>query len=412
MASECEIRNWVAKAVEQTPVFDLHTHLYPASFEKLMLWGIDELLTYHYLIAETMRLTDVSYGDFWSMDKSRQAELIWQTLFIDHAPISEACRGVLTVLEKLGVDTSRRDLGKIRKFFAKQKPEKYVDTVFKLANCSAVVMTNDPLDPVERGYWESVSRIDDRFKTALRIDPVLLNWPKVADQLSELGYKAKGNLSGKTIAEVRRFLEDWIDRLDPLYVACSLPPTWRYPDKSFTTRVLDEAVLPIARERKLPFAIMVGVTRQVNPQLKLAGDAVGKSDIESVHRLCAGNPDNKFMCTMLARENTHELAVAARKHRNLLVFGCWWFLNNPSIIEEMTRMRMELLGESFVPQHSDARVLDQIIYKWSHSRQIIAKVMADKYVDLAAAGWKVTRQDIQRTAENFLSGTFTKFLER
>ena len=32
-------------------------------------------------------------------------------------------------------------------------------------------------------------------------------------------------------------------------------------------------------------------------------------------------------------------------------------LNNPSLVEEITRMRMELLGTSFIPQHSDARVL-------------------------------------------------------
>jgi hypothetical protein len=58
---------------------------------------------------------------------------------------------------------------------------------------------------------------------------------------------------------------------------------------------------------------------------------------------------------MLARENQHELAVAARKFGNLMVFGCWWFVNNPSLITEITRMRVELLGTSFIPQHSDAR---------------------------------------------------------
>ena len=143
-----------------------------------------------------------------------------------------------------------------------------------------------------------------------------------------------------------------------------------YPDDGLTTRVLDECVLPVAREHNLPLALMIGVTRDANPQLHLAGDAVGKSDIASLHRLCAANPQNKFMCTMLARENTHELAVAARKHRNLLVFGCWWFLNTPSLIEETTRMRIELLGQSFVPQHSDARVLLQLVYKWDHTRAV------------------------------------------
>ncbi len=71
-------------------------------------------------------------------------------------------------------------------------------------------------------------------------------------------------------------------------------------------------------------------------------------------------PDTKFIATVLARENQHELCVLARKFRNLHIFGCWWFLNNPSLIDEMTRMRLELLGLSFTPQHSDARVLDQL----------------------------------------------------
>ena len=53
--------------------------------------------------------------------------------------------------------------------------------------------------------------------------------------------------------------------------------------------------------------------------------------------LCARFPRNKFFITMLSRENQHELCVAARKFGNLMVFGCWWFLNNPSIVSEITR---------------------------------------------------------------------------
>jgi hypothetical protein len=124
------------------------------------------------------------------------------------------------------------------------------------------------------------------------------------------------------------------------------------------------------------------------------------------------NPKNKFMVTMLSRENQHELAVTARKHRNLFLFGCWWFLNNPSLIEEMTKMRMELLGTSFTPQHSDARVLDQLIYKWDHSRKVIAKVMKQKFSDLAQTGWKVTREEVDRTAREYLGANFESFLAR
>jgi hypothetical protein len=115
---------------------------------------------------------------------------------------------------------------------------------------------------------------------------------------------------------------------------------------------------------------------------------------------------------MLARENQHELAVATRKFGNLMLFGCWWFLNNPSLIDEITRMRVELLGTSFIPQHSDARILDQLIYKWDHSRELIGKVLADKYNDAARAGWPVTEEDIRRDVKLFLKDNFRDFLAR
>lgn len=410
-ASPSQIVQWVDQAVASTPVYDLHTHLYPAGFGKLMLWGIDDLLTYHYLIAETLRVSELSYEAFWAMNQKQQAEHVWQQLFVQRAPLSEACRGVLTVLNKLGVDVATKDLAQIREFFAAQKPAEYVDKVLKLANVRAAVMTNDPLDPAERELWLNGVPRDPRFHAALRIDPLLLGWPKAGDLLTDSGYTCAADLGSSTMKQIRRFLTEWIDRMQALYVAVSLPPTWRYPDASATTKVLDEAVLPVARERNLPVAMMIGVTRQVNPRLRLAGDSLGKSDIGSVERLCATNPQNKFMITMLSRENQHELAVTARKQRNMMLFGCWWFLNNPSLIEEITRMRIELLGTSFIPQHSDARVMDQLIYKWEHSRQIIAKVIKEKFIDLAAAGWPVTHAEVQHTAQQYLGQGFEQFLK-
>ncbi len=62
--------------------------------------------------------------------------------------------------------------------------------------------------------------------------------------------------------------------------------------------------------------------------------------------------------------------MLGRKFGNLHVYGCWWFCNQPSIIESTTRMRLEMLGTAFTAQHSDARVLEQVLYKWAHSRQV------------------------------------------
>lgn len=377
-----------------------------------MLWGIDELLTYHYLIGETIRATAVPYERFWSLSQAEQADLIWRTLFVERAPISEACRGVVTVLHRLGLDPNAKNLDAYRAYFRCLKPADYIDTVLRLANVKTVVMTNDPLDRTEREIWLKNPERDPRFKAVLRIDPLLLGWPAVSDTLAAIGYKAGTDLGAASITEVRRFLNNWIDRMSPLYVAVSLPPSWRYPQADATTKVIDEAILPICRERNLPFAMMIGVTRQANPALRLAGDSLSVADLSSLERICAAHPKNKFMCTVLARENQHGLAVAGRMFPNLFVFGCWWYVNNPSLIEEITRMRMELLGPSFTPQHSDARILDQLIYKWDHSRQIIGKVLKDKFSDIAASGWNVTQEQVNGTVSGYLAGNFETFLSR
>ena len=78
----------------------------------------------------------------------------------------------------------------------------------------------------------------------------------------------------------------------------------------------------------------------------------------------------------------------------------------------MTRQRIELLGTAFTCQHSDARVLDQLIYKWSHTRAIVAEVLADKAGALVAAGWRPTEDEIRREARAIFGGSFEEFLAK
>ena len=400
----------VAQTVQETPLLDIHTHLYHPSYDGLLLWGPDELVTYHYLIAETYRYIDLPFAEYFAMDKKDQADLIWDTLFVQRSPVSEACRGVLTAFAKLGIRVSR-DLNDIRRQFGEYTPEGYVNEVFGIANVRQAVMTNDPFDDKERAQWLAGKPQHDKLQAALRLDQLLLNWPTAVPRLQEWGYGVRLDMDAQVMAEVRRFLTDWIERMGAVYMAVSLPYTFQYPDASPVTRLIEEAILPVGLAKDLPLALMIGVARQINPTLSLAGDGVQPSDVSAVINLCAKYPKNKFMVTMLSENDQHTLVVAARKFRNLLVFGCWWFLNNPSIIERMTRMRMELLGLSFIPQHSDARVLDQLLYKWSHSRQIIARVLTDKYQDLMATGWEVSETDIQADVLALLGGVFDTFIQ-
>src|SRR3954451_1496416 len=91
-----QVRPAVAAVLAEQPVVDMHTHVYPARFGTpvpnatgktdpagLMLWGVDELVTYHYLVAEVYRVVPPSKlpsERFWALSKTEQADHIWKHL--------------------------------------------------------------------------------------------------------------------------------------------------------------------------------------------------------------------------------------------------------------------------------------------------------------------------------------------
>ena len=263
------IHETVRRAIRDQPIVDMHTHLYPPSFgtpmphrgnavdpNGLMLWGLDELLTYHYLVAEVFRAvpsTKLPYAEFWRMTKYEQADHIWKQLFVERTPISEACRGVVTTLSKLGLDPGVKALDSLRVWFREQDPSNYIDRVMELANVERITMTNAVFDDNERQRWLNGIAPDPRFAGVLRFDPLLLDYPDSADKLNAWGYGAGVNPNAENFAEVRRFLNDWCDRVNAIYCAVSLPPEFRFPTEEWSNTILRECVLPVC-DRMLSWA--------------------------------------------------------------------------------------------------------------------------------------------------------------
>lgn len=403
------IHSVVVDVLETTPFIDMHTHLFSPSFGKIGLWGIDELLTYHYLEAEFFRSSEMAPEQYWALPKADQADAIWRALFVANTPVSESTRGIVAVLNAFGLPTDTSDLSEARSFFGKQSVDEHAVKVLEMAGVSSVVMTNDPLDREEMKLWMNGVERHPRFQPVLRLDRLLREWSEPWDLLASLGYEVDDRASGKSIGEIRRFLADWYERMQPVYMAVSLPDTFQFPENTGRSKILREAVLPACRELAIPLSLMIGVRRQVNPRLRLGGDGVGRADLRALENLCRDFPDNRFLVSVLSRENQHELCVYARKFNNLMPFGCWWFLNNPSIVEEITRERIEMLGTSFIPQHSDARVLEQVIYKWRNTRATLAPILSQSYLLLAQDGRKVNREEIQRDVDRMFIHNFEQW---
>ena len=176
---------------------------------------------------------------------------------------------------------------------------------------------------------------------------------------------------------------------------------------------LSEVLMCVCEERDLPLALKIGAHRGVNPELQQAGDGiVAFADGTVLARLCSKFPKVRFLATFLSMNNQHEACVLASKFRNLHIYGCWWYSNNPSLIKRITAMRVEMLGTSFTAQHSDARVLDQLIYKWAHSRAVIARVLSEEYSKLIESGWNPSRREIRRDIGRLFGGTYEEFMSK
>jgi len=419
----------VRSEVADVQVIDVHTHLLPASHGKLMLWGIDELLTYHYLVSEYFMIAkaEVTHESFFALSKKEQADQVWNGLFVERSPISEACQGVVTTLQKLGLEQllADRDLEGIRAWFAAQDTDEHVEKVFSLAKVRYAVMTNIPYVEDEAQHWRCspAKPVSHRFRTALRIDSFLKgDWKSVSQALKSEGIE-------ESLEGAKQYLRKWVATYKPEYMMASTPHDWRYPEPPAVAAMkplvkayagygamdlLEKVVAPMCEELKLPIALKLGAWRGMSPELNpcCGGDGVASADIASLQALCAKFPRVKFLVTVLSRANQHEVTVVAQKTRNLHLYGCWWYCNNPSIIEELTKMRLELLGTAFTAQHSDCRVLEQLLYKWDHSRSVIMEALVPYYERLLKRGWKMTRQELKRDVQLLLAGSYEEFMAR
>lgn len=376
------------KTIDEVKIIDIHTHLFPKEFEEQRLSGIDELLNYHYLVAEYFRCESTDPETFWNLTKIERANLIWTELFIKRTPISEATKGIIIILTELGIKLTK-NLDSIRKEFEKLKfEENYEEKIFQKANIKQVVMTNDPFDEAERKQWNK--KYDkNKYKMALRLDGCLEKEEKCIKKIREICAEH----------EIQ-------------YFSFSLPPEFNYPLKNEKQRRVFENILNLAKELKKPLMLMIGVRRKVNKELKEAGDIVGKADLRNLVNILVNNKSNKFLVTALSKENQYELTVLSRKFSNLTIFGNWWFLNTEQLIKEININRIDLLGSTFIPQHSDARVLEQLIYKWKVTKEALTNILGKKYEKLINMGWTITEEDLKTEIERFFQTNYLGVIEK
>ena len=85
---------------------------------------------------------------------------------------------------------------------------------------------------------------------ALRIDPLLNDWRTAQRALAVAGYAVGADVDEAAMTTARRFVDDWIGRMDPLYLAVSLPDDFVWPEDSPRGRLIEHVVLPACRDHR------------------------------------------------------------------------------------------------------------------------------------------------------------------
>ena len=155
--------------------------------------------------------------------------------------------------------------------------------------------------------------------------------------------------------------------------------------------------------------ILIGVKRGVNRNFKEGGDGIGDEDCTVIESIVAQNPDINFLVTHLSDISQYKLIVLSRKFSNLKLFGFWWFLNQKKMIKNILDQKINLLGLNFIAQHSDARVYEQLIYKWINFKEILSEIFYEKYILLQNDGFKISENQIVKDMNKILNPSLENF---
>ena len=83
--SNQQLSDTLEDVINNTKIFDIHTHLFPSAFKSHSLSGFINLLNYHYLIAELLTNANISAEKFYSLDDVIKQNLSGKNYFkIEH----------------------------------------------------------------------------------------------------------------------------------------------------------------------------------------------------------------------------------------------------------------------------------------------------------------------------------------
>ena len=393
-----DAKNLVWDAVHTAPAVEVRVFARPGELMHPGVSGIDALLTAPETLAEFFRRRAMNApaapdpaadASMKSLNPGELADLVWRQLFLDHPPLSEAVRVVLTTLGLFGLDVGGGDLRLLREQYERIPPSERQGRALSLANVDTVLY---PVESMETADRDATGTGHPSFRPVLSLNRLLWDWKESARLLRRQGFGLKARIDEFTPLELRRHLAAEAADLSP--VALSLDwPAGHLPGDGGIGRLIREAALPLCRELGLAFMV-----------------ASGDAEIARLVPLWADHRENRFLL-FPGRADQLEVAVAAASTaRNLLLCGPDRPLAHPLVLEPFTGARLAMLGGMFHACHSGADVVEELAGSWAHMRWSLGKAFIRHYADLWRTGWRFSEADVGKDVRAVLGGNVRTFL--
>lgn len=401
-----ETRNLIWAAAHTTPAVDIRVMIRPPAAGTPAVSGIDALLTSPAILSEFFRRRSLNRRDpaaeadnvaareayVRSLTPGELADIVWRQLFLDHSPLSEAARVVLTTLGLYGIDVSSGDLRLLREQFEAVPATERVERAVKLANLDLI------LHPVDSMHVDDALRPAGggrAFRPVLYLNELLGDWKESARKLRLQGFGLKAKVDEFTPIELRRHLATEIARLKPVALGLDWP-RGHNPDDGCVGRLVREGALPLCREHNLPFFLAVD-----DAGTEPAGRPTSVDDLAP---LWEDYPDVRFFLFPSREDHLGPAIAAASRGRNLLLCGPDRPLAGPAVLDGFTTRRLEASGSAFHACHSGAETMEELVGRWAHMRWCLGKTLIRHYMDVWRTGWTFDENNIRKDIAALLGG--------
>ncbi len=418
LTNESEYRAGFRAAIEGEKFGDAHSHWDPIyGFE-----GLIQAAAYHYLDGEAAALRRLSRSEqaaHKSLDVEARARANLEAIFADGAlPVSTAACGWIRMANMLGLDVTQPPgeiLDEFKARYGDMPKQEYRAMIFGKSRVRTITGTQSIFLPSEAKLycdddamtgWDPVCDTAIRFDEALRKPELLAEAAKLAD-FPLAGGNPESEPTRAALKALANFhIERFRKHSRVRYISASLSEKDRFfdtadrPSQSRFAIVMRDVIIPLAKENGLPVFLMPYVRRGVNPEAGASGDCVSMGDVDDLIRFISENPDVSFILTGLHPLLDYTFAFLTRACPNVRIIGFWWGNLNSNEVRRQIQQRMEFVGTAWFGLNSDARILDQILYKWEDYMDDLEHVLATIILPkITRAGGPVTVAGIKATVK-------------